>query len=486
MANRGKTCPLNEGGLRLLSNAGNAEDLTDWLERVITEDLQGTVKNAMFLKPYSRKLCGEVGHSQSYEQLLVDLSQAGWIEGARVSASAKAALKKQVNAVAEEVQNEKEVKVKKVAESTSTNVKLNISADKIADLQKRLAERAGKQTEEVKKPVAVVKKKKPVAVQKRKPVAAVVKKPMEDDEKVAPAPATETDSKSIKFVVYRNQDLVRQTMEEKKLEITQKQMDEICGSRFTVSGDKVMGNTAFVTLKDGSELELPLEKTMLLFTNKPKKRRKIESPSLKKRIEAKKEVRKPDPVKREKTTERPISINAIKVQAPQNTEFNTARRARTPVTEKRRPETVGESIRQRQASQMSKLKEENSTLKIENRKLNREVALEKKKKEIAQVELEKLRSRGSAKTEVTEAEFRELVSAYPTGPRQLEIRISSGTLGIRTAHLFLALEKQDCFTLAFQSCASDAQTAKDRACNTAFELLCKGLPYSRHFNQTQI
>lgn len=506
MSGRGQTCPLNEGGLRLLSNAGNVKDMGDWLERVITQELSGTVKNAMFLTPYSRKLCGEIGQSQSWEQLLTDLSHAGWIEGSRVPATAQAALEEKRKASEEEEVKEQEAR-KKQATANVGNVKFDMSADKMADLQKRLAELNGKQTEvpekKGKKPVAVVKK--PVAVETKK--FAVL-----NDVKVIPSSSTSQDetSEPIKFIVARNQKLMKERAEAQNLKLTQSQLDEICGSRFTVLSDKITETSVFVTLKNGSELEIPTDGKVVIFMNfAPKKQRKIEVPTLKKRLgqkQSKKEIRNPDPVKTEQKTTTKLSINDIRVQTPTNTDLHTTREAKTPVavvSEKRKPETrFSESIRIKkktlQEVEMGRLLKENARLSGENRKLNREKVAETKRKEIAQGELEKLKNRavkpvaaeaidGPTLTLMTEAKFRELVNSYPRGPRQLEIRVSSGLLNLKKAHLFLALKNQDRSTLAFDMCAVDEQTAKDLACTTAFEALSKSLPYKLHFkNQTQI
>lgn len=505
MSGRGSNCPLNEGGLRLLSRAGDAEDMSNWLERVISQELRGTVKNEKFLAPYSRKLCGELGLFQTWEQLLVDLSHAGWITGAVVPKSVKVALKEQQQT---EEEDEKEQKVEALPPAPA----ISLGADKLALLRQKLKEKENAlkakeegETNEGKKPVAV-EKKKPVAVEKKKLVTAVkpVAKTTPPKKKSAPTPKKEEQETEevtmVKFVVSPNRDLLRKESNKLNLSVSDDQIGQIAGGRFSIPSNKFTENTAMLKLSNGTVVEIPTENRAVIIL-KPRNRKKkvviekpvhvqpkpaVEKTTVQKKVAppVKKEIRQPDPVKKEQSTEI-NKITALKVQSQMQTNLNSSRKVKTPVvsTEKRSPEVPTTQVDNKE---LEKLKEENG-------KLRRDVAKITKQKEIYAQELSKSRARNQNKVGalkpsaegslnlVTEAAFREMVQTYPRGPCKLDLRMSFGSRDLSQANIFVYLDTEEKPTLAFSMCSVDDQMAKDLACTVAFQKLSQSLPYNRHF-----
>jgi len=136
MTNRGLRCPLNGAGLKIITRGGQVEEMEAFVSRVVNNQLRGQMKSKDALHNYARNLMkgkNPKGLTIEWDDLMVELLDAKWIEGATLPDSVKKSIRKK----SDEIEAEK----KKAANPVSKNDKghgKHIGMSKLAALQAKL------------------------------------------------------------------------------------------------------------------------------------------------------------------------------------------------------------------------------------------------------------------------------------------------------------------------------------------------------------
>lgn len=136
MTNRGLRCPLNGAGLKIITRGGNEKEMTAFMSRVVNDALRGQTKSKDKLDRYAKGLLqGENprGLKINWDDLMVELTQVDWIEGATLPESVKKSIRKK----SDEIEAEK-LRAKQPESKNDKGHGKIIGMDRLAALQARL------------------------------------------------------------------------------------------------------------------------------------------------------------------------------------------------------------------------------------------------------------------------------------------------------------------------------------------------------------
>jgi uncharacterized membrane protein len=136
MTNRGLRCPLNGAGLKIITRGGNEKEMITFMSRVVNDALRGQAKSKDKLNRFVKGLLqGESprGLTIDWNDLMIELTQVDWIEGATLPENIKKSIRKK----SDEIEAEK-LRAKQPESKNDKGHGKVIGMDRLAALQARL------------------------------------------------------------------------------------------------------------------------------------------------------------------------------------------------------------------------------------------------------------------------------------------------------------------------------------------------------------
>jgi len=504
--NRGSRCPLNGGGLKILARGGTKEEMATFMGRVVTNVTKGKVSDEAKLQKYASDLLkGDKpkGLTIDWDDLIVELTQVAWIEGATVPETTKKNIRKK----SDEIDAAKERKERLKQENEPARG-ITIDTDRLAAIQAKL--RAGKLTAD-----------------------------NDDQKEEEPAPA-----KPKKTLPKRN---LEQERFDKAMQTLLKVWTEELGGKITRDELGLSNKRILFLVRPGEYSELlnrefgpkketsELEKVTTTLRRIAQDRKKAESASVEKVTVVVTRNKKlflqrcqqvgvtiPEKlvsqilgskhsVQHFKDDKALITVGTHEMWIPDSEiliRLGTRRAPAKPTTSKPNEplklvkkafEPISKEVpRTKRAPEVSrpKVTESNKqSLEDRVRALERSLVIAEKQKELYKQELAQLKSKSPSKTSKTYSEnsnnslalvsveeFQAKVRAYPSSASKLELICSNHCRGMERISLFLWLNDEKRPVLSYDTVHPSSDVGKALACTLAMKYLQSHTVFRSHFN----